>query len=58
MEAKYEELMASLGTTQVQSDANEYRKQAKALAEIQEQVVALPMPLHFAPIRLAVAAAA
>jgi peptide chain release factor 1 len=38
VEAKYEELMASLGTTQVQSDANEYRKQAKALAEIQELV--------------------
>src|SRR4029453_15321304 len=37
-EAKYEELMASLGTQQVQSDANEYRKQAKALAEIEELV--------------------
>ena len=30
--------MASLGTTQVQSDANEYRKQAKALAEIEPLV--------------------
>jgi peptide chain release factor 1 len=38
VEAKYEELMASLATQQVQSDANEYRKQAKALAEIQELV--------------------
>ena len=37
-EAKYEELMASLGTPQVQSDANEYRKQAKALAEIEQLV--------------------
>ena len=37
-EAKYEELMASLGTQQVQSDANEYRKQAKALAEIEPLV--------------------
>jgi peptide chain release factor 1 len=40
IEAKYEELMASLGTTQVQSDANEYRKQAKALAEIEDLVQA------------------
>ena len=30
--------MASLGTAQVQSDANEYRKQAKALAEIEPLV--------------------
>ena len=37
-EAKYEELMASLGTSQVQSDANEYRKQAKTLAEIEPLV--------------------
>ena len=37
-EAKYEELMASLGTQQVQSDANEYRKQSKALAEIEALV--------------------
>src|SRR6187397_453479 len=34
-EAKYEELLASLGTAQVQSDPNEYRKQAKTLAEIE-----------------------
>src|SRR6187431_2513884 len=34
-EAKYEELLASLGTAEVQSDANEYRKQAKTLAEIE-----------------------
>ena len=38
VEGKYEELMASLGTTGVQSDANEYRKQAKALAEIEPLV--------------------
>jgi peptide chain release factor 1 len=38
VEGKYEELMASLGTTAVQSDANEYRKQAKALAEIEPLV--------------------
>jgi peptide chain release factor 1 len=37
-EAKYEELMASLGTAQVQSDPNEYRKQAKLLAEIEPLV--------------------
>ncbi|OFW42500.1 MAG: peptide chain release factor 1 [Acidobacteria bacterium RIFCSPLOWO2_12_FULL_67_14b] len=38
VEGKYEELMASLGTTAVQSDPNEYRKQAKALAEIEPLV--------------------
>jgi peptide chain release factor 1 len=38
IEAKYEQLAASLGTAQVQSDPNEYRKQAKALAEIEELV--------------------
>ena len=38
VEAKYEELMASLGTTAVQSDANQFRKQSKALAEIEELV--------------------
>ena len=37
-EAKYEELMASLGTPQVQSNANEFRKQSKALAEIEALV--------------------
>ena len=35
IEGQYEKLLASLGTQQVQSDANEYRKQAKALAEIE-----------------------
>ena len=40
VEGKYEELMASLGTTQVQTDVNEYRKQAKALAEIEPLVQA------------------
>ena len=39
VEAKYEELMASLGTAAVQNDPNEYRKQAKALAEIEELVL-------------------
>ena len=38
VEGKYEELMASLGTAAVQSDANEFRKQSKALAEIEELV--------------------
>ena len=38
VEGKYEELMASLGTTAVQSDPNEFRKQSKALAEIEELV--------------------
>ncbi|MEY4093421.1 MAG: Peptide chain release factor 1 [Acidobacteriota bacterium] len=37
-EAKYEELMASLGTSQVQGDANEFRKQSKMLAEIEPLV--------------------
>ncbi len=40
IEAKYEELTASLGTSHVQSDPNEYRKQSKALAEIEELVQA------------------
>jgi peptide chain release factor 1 len=40
IEAKYEELTASLGTQHVQSDPNEYRKQAKALSEIEELVQA------------------
>jgi peptide chain release factor 1 len=35
VEGRYEELMASLGTLAVQNDPNEYRKQAKALAELQ-----------------------
>ena len=38
VEGKYEELMASLGTTAVQSDASQFRKQSKALAEIEELV--------------------
>src|SRR5262245_14122929 len=38
IEGKYEELMASLATPQVQSDGNEFRKQSKALAEIEELV--------------------
>ena len=38
IEGQYEKLMASLGTQQVQSDANEYRKQSKALAEIEPLV--------------------
>ena len=38
VEGKYEELTASLGTAAVQNDANEYRKQAKALAEIEALV--------------------
>jgi peptide chain release factor 1 len=38
IEGKYEELTASLGTSAVQNDPNEYRKQAKALAEIEALV--------------------
>jgi peptide chain release factor 1 len=38
IERKYEELMTSLGTTTVQNDQNEYRKQAKALAEFEPLV--------------------
>jgi peptide chain release factor 1 len=38
LEGKYEELTASLGNPAVQGNPNEYRKQAKALAEI-EQIV-------------------
>ena len=38
IEGKYEELMASLATPHVQSDGNEFRKQSKALAEIEELV--------------------
>lgn len=38
IEGQYEKLLASLGTTQVQSDANEYRKQAKQLAELEPLV--------------------
>ena len=38
VEGKYEELMASLGTAAVQSDAKEFRRQSKALAEIESLV--------------------
>jgi len=34
-EQRYEDLMRLLGTTEVQSDSSEYRKHAKALAEIE-----------------------
>ncbi len=37
-ERRYEELMHLLGTTQVQSDPSEYRKHAKALAEVEPLV--------------------
>jgi peptide chain release factor 1 len=37
-EARYENLSQRLGTTEVQSDANEYRKHAKALAELEPLV--------------------
>jgi peptide chain release factor 1 len=37
-EQRYEDLMRLLGTTQVQSDASEYRKHAKALAEVEPLV--------------------
>jgi peptide chain release factor 1 len=38
VERKYEELMASLGTSAVQNDPAEYRKQAKALSELEPLV--------------------
>jgi peptide chain release factor 1 len=37
-EQRYEELMRLLGTSEVQSDPNEYRKHAKALAEVEPLV--------------------
>jgi peptide chain release factor 1 len=37
-EARYEDLTQRLGTAEVQSDPNEYRKQAKALAELEPLV--------------------
>jgi peptide chain release factor 1 len=38
VEAKYEALMASLGTSAVQNDPAEYRKQAKALSDLEPVV--------------------
>src|SRR5919106_2572955 len=38
VERKYEELMASLGTSAVQNDPAEYRKQAKALSDLEALV--------------------
>jgi peptide chain release factor 1 len=38
IESRYEELLASIGTTTVQNDPAEYRKQAKALAEMEALV--------------------
>jgi peptide chain release factor 1 len=38
VERKYEELMASLGTSAVQNDPQEYRRQAKALSDIEPLV--------------------
>jgi peptide chain release factor 1 len=38
VEARYEELMASLGTATVQNDQSEYRKQAKALSDMEPLV--------------------
>src|SRR6266516_3151005 len=37
-EQRYEDLMRLLGTTEVQSDPSEYRKHAKALAEVEPLV--------------------
>jgi peptide chain release factor 1 len=37
-EQRYEDLMRLLGTTEVQSDSSEYRKHAKALAEVEPLV--------------------
>jgi peptide chain release factor 1 len=38
VESRYEGLLASIGTSTVQSDPSEYRKQAKALAELEPLV--------------------
>jgi peptide chain release factor 1 len=38
VETRYDELMTRLGTVEVQSDANEYKKAAKALAELEPLV--------------------
>jgi peptide chain release factor 1 len=38
VEARYDELMTKLGTVEVQSDAGEYKKAAKALAELEPLV--------------------
>jgi peptide chain release factor 1 len=38
VERQYETVLAALGTTEVQSDQNEYRKQAKTLSEIEPLV--------------------
>jgi peptide chain release factor 1 len=38
VETRYEELMASLGTSSVQNDPAEYRKQAKALSDLEPLV--------------------
>jgi len=38
VESRYDELMTRLGTTEVQSDASEYKKAAKALAELEPLV--------------------
>ncbi len=38
LESRYQDLMASLGTSAVQSDPAEYRKQAKALSDMQPLV--------------------
>jgi peptide chain release factor 1 len=40
VEARYEDLMSKLGTTEVQSDPAEYKKSAKALAELEPLVQA------------------
>src|SRR5437879_5691443 len=37
-EQRYEDLMRLLGTTEVQSDSSEYRKHAKALAELEPMI--------------------
>src|SRR5207237_9338730 len=38
LESRYDELMGQLGSVEVQSDAAEYRKAAKALSEIEPLV--------------------
>ena len=38
LESRYQDLMASLGTSSVQNDPAEYRKQAKALSDMEPLV--------------------
>ena len=47
VEARYEELTNSLGTGTVQNDPAEYRKQAKALSDLDSDAMQLSIPAGF-----------